>query len=210
MKTIKNVNEFIHSNKFSLSATVIAATFAASCSFGEEVSIASFEEPQSAKKWISDLSPSGKDIYYGVGERTDDATLLFSGELDPSVNGATINFYTTKVPNDLSGMEAVVIEAKGDGTTFYVDLKPLGDTKAKVASHRVIMKTEPGKWKKYVFPLKDFKFRTYNWLSEGSPLDMKKIGYFGFFVTNHSNKNGPFELEIKSIKAVTDVNKVTN
>jgi uncharacterized surface protein with fasciclin (FAS1) repeats len=133
----------------------------------------------------------------GGFKRTEQGTLLFSGELSLENNGGFASIRTQERPLDLFGKSAVIIKARGDGRTYWVDLRTSGQMGA--SSYRAYLPTSAGEWRETRIPLADFKLQAFGRALPVKALDPAAVASIGFTLAD--KKAGPFSLEIESVKA---------
>ena len=179
-------------------ASVNLALLAFSASASAKV-LASFEKGESAKAWASVNDDVMGGVSSGGFKLTDEGTLLFSGSISLKNNGGFASIRARSKSMDLSEVSAIEVEVKGDGRTYWVELR---DNKQMMASsYRAYMETKAGEWQKVTVPLEDFKLQAFGMAVRGSKIDLKNVTSFGFTLAD--KKEGPFKMELKSIKAVT-------
>lgn len=163
-----------------------------------EKMLADFKEPDSAKAWssVNDDVMGGKSK--GGIERSDRGTLLFKGNLSLENNGGFASIRSDSKPLDLSGLKALAVRAKGDGRTYWIELRVTRQMRA--SSYRADFPTEKGKWRDVVIPLENFKLQAFGQLLPSEPINPEAVESVGFTLAD--KKSGEFGLEIESIKAV--------
>lgn len=182
-----------------LFATCTFALLALPLTAGDKV-IATFEKEGSADAWYSVNDDVMGGISTGACKRTDDGTLKFAGSLSLENNGGFASIRTKTDPLDLSGLEAVTIEVKGDGRTYWVDMR--GPQQIRASSYRAFMETTADEWQQVVIPFQDFKLQAFGEQVPGPALNLEKVSSFGFTIADKNS--GPFQLEVKSIKATAE------
>ncbi len=184
----------------SLLAVVIVNLLALQAYAADEKSIAAFKDPGSADSWTSVNDGVMGGVSKGGFKRTDEGTLLFSGNLSLENNGGFASIRTKPNPMDLSGMNAVVVKAKGDGRTYWVEMRVSRQMGA--SSYRADLPTTAGKWTEVTVPIKDFKLQAFGQTLPSKPINLAKVESIGFTL---ADKNaGPFELEVEYVKTVAD------
>ncbi len=183
--------------------TIVASFFFAALALTAPAAgkvIATFEEADSAEAWYSVNDGVMGGVSTGGCKLTDDGTLKFSGNLSLKNNGGFASIRTKSKPMDLSGTTAIAVEAKGDGRTYWVDLR--GSRQMRASSYRAYLETTASEWKEIVIPIKDFKQQAFGRQFRGRPLNLKEVRSIGFTLAD--KKAGPFELEVKSVRAVAE------
>ena len=85
--------------------------------------LASFEKPDSAQNWISVNDGVMGGVSEGRFERTERKTLLFTGNLSLENNGGFASIRTKPSVMNLAGASGIIVKARGDGRTYWVDLR---------------------------------------------------------------------------------------
>ncbi len=185
-------------NRFS--ALMLAALLTqASLSAAEKI-VASFESDDVLKSWTSVNDGVMGGVSKGGFTRSDQGTLLFKGELSLENNGGFASIRMKPTDLDLSGTNTLVVKAKGDGRTYWIDLRAKDQMAA--SSYRAYLPTTAGEWKEVRVPLADFKLQAFGRELPIKPLDPASVASIGFTLAD--KKAGAFELEIASVKASAD------
>jgi uncharacterized surface protein with fasciclin (FAS1) repeats len=180
----------------SLSAFLLTVFFAPSSLTASEKCLGSFESEESIKAWMSVNDSVMGGISKGGFTRSKEGTLVFSGELSLENNGGFSSIRMKSPAIDLTGTAALVVKARGDGRTYWLDLRTKDQMPA--SSYRAYLPTTAGEWKEIRVPLEDFKLQAY-----GQELPLKSLdrtATVGLGFTLADKKAGPFEMEIASIK----------
>lgn len=203
--------DFIHttihamrtSNRFFSLTPWIAATAIASLCFpapvvAAENVIAAFDKAESLALWKSVNDGVMGGVSRGGFKRSDQETLVFSGELSLENNGGFASI--RMVPGDLklAGTSGVAIKARGDGRTYWVDLRLANQPAA--SSYRAYLATTAGEWKETRIPYQEFKLQAFGEDLPTKAINPESINSVGFTIAD--KKEGEFSLEIASIKAV--------
>ncbi len=167
---------------------------------GNEKSIADFKDASSADSWISVNDSVMGGVSKGGFKRSEAGTLLFSGDLSLDNNGGFASIRTKPNPMDLSGMSSVAVKAKGDGRTYWVELRV--NRQMGASSYRADLPTTAGKWTEVIIPVKDFKLQAFGQIIPSNPINLAKVESVGFTLAD--KKAGPFELEVEYVKATAD------
>ena len=183
---------------FFVSFSVLAA-FSAAPAQNTPGILASFKDKESLKNWISVNDGVMGGVSRGGCKRTENGTLLFSGDLSLDNNGGFASIRTEPRPLNLTGASAIVVKARGDGRTYWAELRTSGQMGA--SSYRANLPTRKGEWVETSIPLADFKLQAFGRALPGGAVNPDKVDSIGFTLAD--KKAGPFELEIEQISAVT-------
>jgi len=128
-----------------------------------------------------------------------DGQLVFSGNLSLDNNGgftSTFGPINDQLPTLMSGAEAIVVTARGDGKTYLMQIRNYDNTRY-VQRFTTVADVEQD----YVLPLADFE--SVDWrlsvIPNAAPIDTTTIGQLGFYLLD--KQVGLFELAISSISA---------
>lgn len=155
-----------------------------------------FQNERASKSWFSVNDGVMGGISKGGFKITDDATLLFTGELSLENNGGFASIRSQDVDINLKGATAIIVNARGDGRTYWVGLREANQRGA--SSFRAYMPTVDGELKSVRIPLSDFKYQTFGRSLPMRPLNPMAVESIGFTI---ADKNpGDFQLEIISIE----------
>lgn len=168
--------------------------------------MADFKGADSAKAWSSVNDDVMGGVSKGGFQITDRGTLLFKGILSLENNGGFASIRSTSKPVDISGMKALAIRAKGDGRTYWIELRVSQQMRA--SSYRADFSTSEGEWQDFVIPLENFKLQAFGQLLTSKPINLEDVESVGFTIAD--KKAGKFELEIESVKAVTNTSYAKN
>ncbi len=161
--------------------------------------LASFEKAASAREWISVNDGVMGGVSKGGFKRTENGTLLFSGRLSLENNGGFASIRTEPRALNLAGASSLLIKARGDGRTYWAELRTTGQMGA--SSYRADLPTRKGEWVETRIPFADFKLQAFGRSLPGGAVNPDKVDSIGFTLAD--KKEGPFELEIERISAVT-------
>ena len=127
-----------------------------------------------------------------------DGQLVFSGNLSLDNNGgftSTFGPINDQLPTLMSGAEAIVVTARGDGKTYLMQIRNYDNTRY-IQRFTTVADVEQD----YVLPLADFE--SVDWrlsvIPNAAPIDTTTIGQLGFYLLD--KQVGPFEIAISSIK----------
>ena len=163
--------------------------------------LATFEAEDSGKAWNSVNDDVMGGVSKGGFERTKQGTLLFKGDISLENNGGFASIRSNPKPMNLSGTKALAVRAKGDGRTYWIELRVKRQMRA--SSYRADFPTTEGKWQDAVIPIENFKLQAFGKLLPSEPLNLEEVESVGFTLAD--KKAGDFKLEIESIKAVREV-----
>lgn len=128
--------------------------------------------------------------------------LVFSGNLSLDNNGgftSTFGPINDQLPTLMSGAEAIVVTARGDGKTYLMQIRNYDNTRY-IQRFTTVADVEQD----YVLPLADFE--SVDWrlsvIPDAAPIDIATIGQLGFYLLD--KQVGPFEIAISSISASTN------
>ena len=128
---------------------------------------------------------------------TDDGTLRFTGTLSLANNGGFSSLRSRPAALRLGDWEALVIRLRGDGRSYYANLRV--PTRRVAFSYRAPVQTKANQWQEVRIPISAFQATSY-----GQPvrarLDQARVDSIGFTLSD--KRAGPFALEIDWIKAV--------
>lgn len=194
MKTITVIRHWIFTAAF-------AGVLAQAPLLAAQKDLATFESAEAVKPWISVNDGVMGGISKGGFKRSEQGTLIFSGDLSLENNGGFASIRTTDRDLSLSGMSAVIVKARGDGRTYWVELRTAGQMGA--SSYRADLPTKAGEWQETRIPLADFKLQAFGRALPIKALNPAAVASVGFTLAD--KKAGAFKLEIASVKA-TDAN----
>ena len=182
--------------RFSLHSLVLTSFLAQASVLASEKSLGPFDNEESLRGWSSVNDSVMGGISKGGVTQSEQGTLVFRGELSLENNGGFASIRTKQPELDLSGTTALVVKARGDGRTYWVDLRAKDQVPA--SSYRGYLPTTAGEWKEVTIPLADFKLQAFGRDLPLKPLEPTAQVSVGFTIAD--KKAGPFELEIGSIK----------
>lgn len=187
---------------FNFTPWIAGITIASLCFPGPLIAaesvIASFEKAEALESWKSVNDGVMGGVSKGGFKRSDQETLLFSGELSLANNGGFASI--RMIPSDLklAGTSGIVIKARGDGRTYWVDLRLSNQPAA--SSYRAYLETTAGEWKETQIPYQEFKLQAFGQDLPSKEINPESINSVGFTIAD--KKEGEFSLEIASVKAV--------
>ncbi len=180
-----------------LGTFALAALLTQSPLSAAEKNVASFETDESLKSWTSVNDGVMGGISKGGFKRSEEGTLLFTGNLSLENNGGFTSIRMKSSALGLSDMSALVVKARGDGRTYWVDVRVSNQMIS--GSYRAYLPTTAGEWQETRIPFADFKLQTFGREIAGKPLNAAAIASVGFTLSD--KKAGPFALEVASVKA---------
>jgi len=149
----------------------------------------------------SDWFNQNDTVMGGVSDSTTtwvDGQLVFSGNLSLDNNGgftSTFGPINDQLPTLMSGVEAIVVTARGDGKTYLMQIRNYDNTRY-IQRFTTVADIEQD----YVLPLADFE--SVDWrlsvIPNATPIDTTTIGQLGFYLLD--KQVGPFELAISMIR----------
>ncbi len=180
-----------------LGTLALAALFTQSPLSAAEKTVASFESDEPLKSWTSVNDGVMGGISKGGFKRSEQGTLLFTGDLSLENNGGFASIRMKPSALGLSGMSALVVKARGDGRTYWVDLRVTNQMNA--SSYRAYLPTTAGEWQETRIPFTDFKLQAFGRELPVKPLSVAAVTSVGFTLAD--KKAGPFALEIGAVNA---------
>ena len=162
--------------------------------------LATFTKSDSLESWTSVNDGVMGGISKGGFKRTDQGTMLFSGELSLENNGGFASVRTQPRDLNLSGMSSIIVNVRGDGRTYWLDLRVKGQMGA--SSYRAYLPTTAGVWQETRIPLADFKPQAFGRELPFKAINPAELASLGFTLAD--KKAGAFSLEVKSVKATDD------
>ena len=180
-----------------LGTLALAALFTQAPLSAAEKTVASFESDEPLKSWTSVNDGVMGGISKGGFKRSEQGTLLFTGDLSLENNGGFASIRMKPSALGLSGMSALVVKARGDGRTYWVDLRVTNQMNA--SSYRAYLPTTAGEWQETRIPFADFKLQAFGRELPVKPLNVAAVTSVGFTLAD--KKAGPFALEIGAVNA---------
>ena len=154
---------------------------------------------------VSDWFNQNDTVMGGVSDSAStwvDGQLVFSGNLSLDNNGGftpTFGPINDQLPTLMSGAEAIVVTARGDGKTYLMQIRNYDNTRY-IQRFTTVADVEQD----YVLPLADFE--SVDWrlsvIPNAAPIDTTTIAQIGFYLLD--KQVGPFEIAISSIKATAN------
>ncbi len=181
-------------------ALVLAVLLTHASLSAAEKSVVSFENDESLEAWTSVNDGVMGGVSKGGFTRSDHGTLMFRGELSLENNGGFASIRMKETELDLSGTNTLVVKVKGDGRTYWIDLRAKDQMAA--SSYRAYLPTTAGEWKEVRVPLAEFKLQAFGRELPLKPIAPASVASVGFTLAD--KKAGAFELEIASVKATSD------
>ena len=193
---MKISNSFRHS-LYGLVATAVSVLIMQFPIMAETKTLATFESDDCLEAWTSVNDGVMGGISKGGFSRSEQGTLIFKGELSLENNGGFSSIRMKPTELNLSGVEALVVRAKGDGRTYWLELRVANQMAA--SSYRAYLPTTADEWKEIRVPLADFKLQAFGRELPIKALDPAAVASVGFTLAD--KKAGTFKLEIESVKA---------
>jgi len=169
-----------------------------------EKTVASFANDKSLESWKSVNDGVMGGVSKGGFKRSDRETLVFSGELSLANNGGFASIRMNPGELGLAGTSGIAVKARGDGRTYWVDLRMANQAAA--SSYRAYLPTTAGEWKETRIPFGEFKLQAFGRELPSKAINPDSINSVGFTIAD--KKEGAFALEIKSIKATDKADAV--
>jgi NADH dehydrogenase [ubiquinone] 1 alpha subcomplex assembly factor 1 len=155
-----------------------------------------FTEADAAKEWqtVNDGVMGGVSV--GKFRITDEKTMEFFGTLSLANNGGFASVRTKAKKLDLEKGDTVVVNVRGDGREYMLNLYP---SKQRVAySYRATVQTTKDEWIEVKIPLDSFAATSFGRpVKDVGPVKPSEINALGFMLGD--KKAGPFKLEIEWI-----------
>ena len=193
---MKTITAFLKTRAW-IGTLALVALFTNSPLPAAEKNLASFETEDSLNSWTSVNDGVMGGVSKGGFKRTEQGTLLFTGDLSLENRGGFASIRTKPSALGLDGMSALVVKAKGDGRTYWVDLR-LNDQMS-ASSYRAYLPTTAGEWQETRIPFADFKLQAFGRDLPLKAINPAKVDSIGFTLAD--KKAGPFSLEIEVVKA---------
>ena len=165
-----------------------------------EKPVAAFTSDEALKAWTSVNDGVMGGVSKGGFKRSEQGTLIFSGELSLANNGGFASVRMKETDLGLAGTSELVVKAKGDGRTYWVDVRFADQMGA--SSYRAFLPTTAGEWKETRLPFADFKLQAFGRELPLKPINPASIASVGFTLAD--KKEGPFSLEVEYVKAAGD------
>jgi monofunctional biosynthetic peptidoglycan transglycosylase len=118
-----------------------------------------FYDASASRQWLSVNDNVMGGISEGGFRITNDKMLEFSGNLSLENRGGFASIRTRPADLKLDGFNTIVVRVKGDGRTYYFNLRTSSRNAA--SSYRAPIKTQKDTWKEVRLPLKDFVYTAY-------------------------------------------------
>jgi uncharacterized surface protein with fasciclin (FAS1) repeats len=185
-------------SKFAASALV--AFFCHHSLIAVEKAVASFGSVEEIKVWTSVNDGVMGGVSKGGFKRSEQGTMIFSGELSLANNGGFASVRLREKELGLAGTNGLIVKVKGDGRTYWVDLRSADQMGA--SSYRAFLPTTAGEWKETRLPFADFKLQAFGRELPLKPINPASIASVGFTLAD--KKEGPFTLEVEYVKATAE------
>ena len=183
-----------------VAAFAIAALFSHHSLFAVDKVVASFGSDEAMKSWTSVNDGVMGGASKGGFKRSEQGTMVFSGELSLANNGGFASVRLKESDLGLSGTNGLIVKTKGDGRTYWVDLRFADQMGA--SSYRAFLPTTAGESKETRLPFTEFKLQAFGRELPLKPINPASIASVGFTLAD--KKAGPFSLEVEYVKASAD------
>lgn len=191
-----NDSAFTHTtSRKLLSSILFGALIGQSVLSAEAKTVFDFDEPGAGDNWFSVNDGVMGGISKGSFRITADGSLLFSGTLSLENNGGFASIRSRNVAIDLDGATALLVKARGDGRTYWAEIRERNQQGA--SSFRAYLPTVEGELKTIRIPLSDFKFQTFGRSIPMRALNTQAAQSIGFTIAD--KQPGDFRLTIESI-----------
>jgi len=184
-------------------ALAFCAVLAVSASFAEAAGdrvLFDFSVPDAGRGWVSINDDVMGGRSRGGYRVTENGTLMFSGIISLENRGGFASIRSPVVSVNLSRDAAVAVRVRGDGRTYYMNMRT--SKRSAAFSYRASFDTRAGAWQEIRLPLENFKPTAFGReLKRVPPLDQGGIQTVGFTLAD--KRPGPFKLEIAWVKAVS-------
>jgi uncharacterized surface protein with fasciclin (FAS1) repeats len=158
-----------------------------------------FSDESVTGQWISVNDTVMGGISEGQFRITNDKTLEFSGSLSLENNGGFASIRTKPRDLNINGYDTISLRLKGDGRTYFFNL--MTPSRSSASSYRAPIETQKDTWQNVQISLKDFVYTSFGRIIGGvAPVKAKDIRSVGFTLSD--KKPGPFQLEVKEIRAL--------
>ena len=178
---------------------MLAVLLSHSAVMAKEKTLASFESAESLKSWTSVNDGVMGGVSKGGFKYTGQGTMAFTGELSLENNGGFSSIRNKLASLDLTGTTGIVVKSRGDGRTYWVELRVAGQMGA--TSYRANLPTTAGEWREIRVPYKDFRLQAFGRELPIKPVDPAAVASMGFTLAD--KKAGPFNLEVEYVKATS-------
>ena len=195
-----------HTNIKPYSLMSILVIFLSSISIGitaepKSKLLVDFSDASVAKQWLSVNDNVMGGVSKGGFRITENKTLEFSGNISLENRGGFASIRTRPANLKLDGYNTIALRVKGDGRTYYLDLR--SSSRNAAGSYRAPIKTQKDTWQEIRIPLKDFKYAAFGrrvpFVDSLSANNVRSVGF-----TLADKQAGPFRLEVSWIKGEKD------
>jgi len=155
-----------------------------------------FGDGSAEDKWSSVNDGVMGGVSEGSFKITADDNLVFSGALSLENNGGFASIRSRNVAIDLEEALAIVVNVRGDGRTYWVDLRE--GNQGGASSFRAYLPTVEGALRSVRLPLSEFKFQTFGRSIPIRSLNAQAVQSIGFTIAD--KQPGDFKLAIESIE----------
>jgi len=179
------------------STTTTSTTTTTTASEPDSTVLFDFSSQESTSDWFN----QNDTVMGGVSDSATtwvDGQLVFSGNLSLDNNGgftSTFGPVNDQLPTLMSGADAIIVTARGDGQTYLMQIRSSDNTRY-IQRFTTVADVEQD----YVLPLANFE--SVDWrlsvIPDAAPIDTTTIAQIGFYLLD--KQVGPFELAISMIR----------
>jgi hypothetical protein len=168
----------------------------------QETVIFDFKNPGDIKTWqiVNDTVMGG--VSESSLQQSVNGSALFSGSVSLKNFGGFCSTSSRFTKNhDLTGNEGIAIRVKGDGKNYKLTIKT--DTNFSGFAYHYPFVTKKDAWMTIRAPFRDFTARFRGMpVADAPPVNAAEVKSFGLLIGD--KQEGPFTLEIESIKAYSE------
>lgn len=136
---------------------------------------------------------------------TSEGTVSFAGKLSLENNGGFSQMRREVQGEQLAGTTGLLLEVRGDGRTYNFDIR-VSNARMMAGGFQNQFQTVAGQWIEVALPFEDFELQSFGRIIKRAPaLNPSLIESIG--VTLSDKNPGDFQLELRSIKALTASNE---
>lgn len=174
----------------------LAYALAATPTSNEARTVADFTSDDSAAAWLSVNDNVMGGVSSGGFQITEKGTLLFTGNISLENRGGFASIRTRPTALGLEGYSVMAVRVKGDGRTYYLDLRTSGNA---AGSYRAPLETVNDTWREFRIPLETFEFAAFGRrIASAQRLEAGNIQSVGFTLAD--SQSGPFRMEVDWIR----------
>ncbi len=174
----------------------LAFALAATSTSAAARTVADFSSDEAAAAWLSVNDNVMGGVSSGGFRITDNGTLLFTGNISLENRGGFASIRTRPAALGLEGYTVMALRVKGDGRTYYLDLRTSGNASG---SYRAPLETVKDTWSEFRIPLENFGFAVFGRrVASAQQLRAGNIQSVGFTLAD--GQSGPFRMEVDWIR----------